>query len=303
MKLWLEGTDVEPRLETFLAVCREMNYTRAAEALHITQPAVSHQIRALETEYGAPLFLFEGKKIRLSPAGQLLRESAIAQRHDEEVLRRRMQATVSGRKLLRLGATRTIGDYAMADVLAAHVRCHPQTELHLMVDNTAVLLEQLDKGRLECALIEGMFDTATYDSACLRTEPFVPVCAARHVFVREPQTLADMLPQRLLLRERGSGTRMLLETALSAERLRLRDFALITQLGSMKVILSWLEQDMGVSFLYRVAARPLIDNGTLRELSLAGFPVMHDFALVWPRGSQNAEEYRALCRQWRDAEE
>ena len=78
------------RVYTFLAVCEYMNYTRAAEALHITQPAVSQHIRYLENMYQVKLFLAEGKRIHLSPAGERLLHAAITLKNDEVFLRKQM---------------------------------------------------------------------------------------------------------------------------------------------------------------------------------------------------------------------
>lgn len=294
---------MEFHLVTFLAVCQEMNFTRAAEALHITQPAVSHHIRWLEQEYGAPLLAFEGKRMWLTPAGVLLRDAATAMKTDEDVLRRRIRAERDGVTLLRLGATRTIGELGIAGTLAGYLRQNPETELQLEVDNTNHLLTALQEGRLQCALIEGYFDARRFDSARYCQEEYVAVCAARHAFAVPPRTLRDLTGERLLLREPGSGTREILENLLRREDLQFQDFARVTQIGAMQVILELLEQDMGVSFLYRMAAQQLLDRGTLREIPLEGLPVQHDFALVWERGSRYAPEYQMLCRELQAAAE
>lgn len=292
---------MEFHLVTFLAVCQEMNFTRAAESLHITQPAVSHHIRWLEQEYGAPLFLFEGKRMRLTAAGILLRDAAVAMKNDEDVLRRRIRADRAGTVLLRLGATRTIGELGIAGMLAAYLRRQPETELQLEVDNTDRLLTAIQEGRLQCALIEGYFDSRRFDAVRYRREEYVAVCAAGHPFAKEPRLLRDLLGERLLVREPGSGTREILENLLRGENLRCSDFARVTQIGAMQVILELLEQDVGISFLYRMAAGGRLERGTLREIPLRDLPVQHDFALVWERGSHYAPEYRALCRDFQEA--
>ncbi len=84
------------RILTFLTVCETMHFTRAAELLHITQPAVSHQIHALEEQYGAALFSYEGKKLLLTDAGKLLRETALTMRHDADLLKARIKHLCDG---------------------------------------------------------------------------------------------------------------------------------------------------------------------------------------------------------------
>lgn len=291
---------MEFHLVTFLMVCQEMNFTKAAELLHITQPAVSHHIRWLEQEYGAPLFHYEGRRMWLTPAGVLLRDAAVTMKNDEDVLRRRIRAESAGTAMVRLGATRTIGELGIAGTLAEYLRRYPETELQLEVDNTNHLLAALQEGRLQCALIEGYYDPLRFDAAQYCREEYVAVCAAGHRFARQPRVLRDLLKERLLLREPGSGTREILENLLRREALRFSDFSRVTQIGAMQVILELLTQDIGVSFLYRMAARRLLAEGKLREIPLEGLPVQHDFTLVWERGSRYAAEYQTLCRNLRE---
>ena len=105
------------RVYTFLAVCEYMNYTRAAEALHITQPAVSQHIRYLENMYQVKLFLAEGKKIHLSPAGERLLHAATTLKNDEVFLRKQMFEGAGKGLSLRFGTTRTIAvSYTHLDV-------------------------------------------------------------------------------------------------------------------------------------------------------------------------------------------
>ena len=98
-------------------------------------------------------------------------------------------------------------------------------------------------------IVEGYYDDVDFDSMVFRTEPFVPVCAAGHVFARKPVRLRDLLEEHLLIREPGSGTRDILEKNLDIKNIRLSDFALITEIGSMHVILQLLEKDAGITFL------------------------------------------------------
>ena len=96
------------RMDTFLAVCQYMNYTRAAEALNITQPAVSQHIRWLEEQYEAPLFTYANKRLSLTREGELLRSMALTVKHDEQMLRRRIHDPGPGAHRLVFGVTPTV---------------------------------------------------------------------------------------------------------------------------------------------------------------------------------------------------
>ena len=95
------------RIDTFLAVCRSMNFTRAAEELHITQPAVSQHIRYLEKSYGVKLFDYQGKRLSLTTAGEALFSAAVTMKHDDLFLKKQLPMLGRGQKNLVLGATLT----------------------------------------------------------------------------------------------------------------------------------------------------------------------------------------------------
>ena len=102
---------MDPKLETFLTLCRTMNYRRAAERLNLTQPAVTKQIQALEALYGVKLFDYDGRRLRKTAQGGILEEYAIGQRAREEDMIRALQSRPKA--IYRIGATKSIGDYIL----------------------------------------------------------------------------------------------------------------------------------------------------------------------------------------------
>ena len=126
------------RVETFLAVCQTENFTRAAQLLHITQPAVSQHIHALEEQYGAKLFRYEGKQLFLTPAGRLLQQTAATMRHDARHLEEEIRQ-LSARREIHFGATLTIGEYLMPGVLCRLLEREPDLQLRMTAANTAEL--------------------------------------------------------------------------------------------------------------------------------------------------------------------
>ena len=154
------------RVYTFLAVCEYMNYTRAAEALHITQPAVSQHIRYLENMYQVKLFLAEGKKIHLSPAGERLLHAATTLKNDEVFLRKQMFEGAGKGLSLRFGTTRTIGESVISTPLARYIHSHPKDRISVVINNTDELLHKLVSGEIQFALVE---DRAFHTCMCCRS--------------------------------------------------------------------------------------------------------------------------------------
>lgn len=136
------------RLDTFLEVCRWMNFTKAAQALHITQPAVSQHIRYLEQLYGVRLFDYQGKRPVLTEAGQTLLSAATTMKHDTLVLQERMQTLGKGHRSLLFGVTLTIGDFVAPVPLAHYLRQNPEADVRLSVANTHELLRALTREKL-----------------------------------------------------------------------------------------------------------------------------------------------------------
>lgn len=145
------------RMETFVTVCKYMNYTKAANALHITQPAVSQHMRHIEEEYGVKLFEFQGKKLFLTKDGRALLNMAVTWQHDDQALRRKFQENAAGQRHLIFGVTLTIGEYVIGDYLAGYMKKHPHTQIRLTIANTEGLLKKLDEGEIDFAVVEGYF--------------------------------------------------------------------------------------------------------------------------------------------------
>ena len=282
------------RVDTFLAVCRCMSFTRAAAALHITQPAVSQHIRALEAQYGVRFFSFEGKKLTLTDAGRLFLRTATTMRHDAQHLRDALGSLSGGGRRLVFGATLTIGEYVMPAPLARLLAAEPNVSLRMIVANTAELLRGLDRGDIDFAIVEGFFEKSEYDSLPYLAERYVAVCAPGYRFRQPVHALEDLLGERLLTREPGSGTREILERRLREHNLTVRDFRAVTEIGSLNAIKALVRMGQGVAFLYEPTVRAELESGALREIALSGFPVLHDFTFLWRKSSVFAQTYREI---------
>lgn len=285
---------LDPRVETFLTVCRYMNFTHAAEALHITQPAVSQHIHYLESEYHTKFFHYSGKALSLTPAGELFLRTATTMRHDEQHLKLRLNGlSVKWQKII-FGATLTVGEYIMPSPLAGLMKKFPEAEIRMVTENTSELLAKLDNGMIDFAIIEGFFEKKEYDSLPFLTEDYVAVCAPGYSFSKPVHSLEDLLSERLLTREPGSGTRELLERHLKERNLTIHDFSSVTEIGNLNVIKSLISRGLGIAFLYEPTVRKELSEGTLCQIPLSDFHVTHDFTFLWRKNSVFAEDYRGL---------
>jgi DNA-binding transcriptional LysR family regulator len=288
------------KIDTFLAVCRHMNFTKAAKTLNITQPAVSQHIHYLEDYYGVKLFAYEGKKMRLTDAGKILYQAAITIKHDDIYLKERIIALKTRKNKMIFGATLTIGEFVMAKHIKSYLDLHPDTQIRMLIGNTSELLEKLCLGEIDFALVEGNFDKKDYDYLVYSQERYIAVCSKEYIFESEPERLKDLLSERIVVRESGSGTRRILEKYLEARNLGIEDFRCAVEIGGMNAIKSLVEYGCGITFLYEAAVKKELENGTLREIKLKDFQVFHDFAFIWNKGSVFSENYRKICEMLTD---
>ncbi len=266
---------LDPRWNTFLVLCETMNYTRAAERLCLTQPAVTHHIHYLEDHYGCRLFSYEGKVLRLTEAGLKLREYTRSLAYNSQKVEEAMaeSAPVS----LRVGASKTIGEFVIAPKVERFLRSHPEGSFSLLVDNTQVLLRALEAGQLDFVLVEGFFERNRYDTKLYRRESFFGVCPPEHRFAGRTVALEELERERILIREPGSGTRAIFEDALRRQNRTLMSFPNVVTISDFTTLKSLVLDGLGVSFLYAPVVERELKQGRLARFDLAGSPMSGAF--------------------------
>lgn len=290
------------RIDTFLEVCKWSNYTKAAKALCITQPAVSQHIAFLEKEYGAKLFTYEGKKLTLTDAGEMLYHASATMKHDAFHIKEQMKQYDKKEKLLKLGATMTIGEFDLPDRLTAYLNAHPEYLCRMHISNTADLLEQMNRGEIDFAFVEGYFEKEEYDFFSYSHENYIAVAQKTYVFQKKPDCLQSLFSEPLILREKGSGTREILERALQLRNLTVDDFAGHMEVNNINVIKHFTMAGKGITFLYEKAVEKELQEGSLIKLPLEDFQLAHDFYFVWRKNSVFSGYYKNLFQELMEKE-
>jgi DNA-binding transcriptional LysR family regulator len=291
------------QLRIFKNVVEHRSFTRAAEALSLTQPAVTHQMQALSRAVGEPL-LHPGRRAPdLTAAGLALYERVgriLAMVGDAEEAIEDLAGLRAGK--VHVAGDTTVGTYVLPDALAAFGRGHPGVALRLDVVNRAGVRELLLTGGADIGVVG-----ALWEDDLLEAEPFLDnslmcFCAPTHPLVdREPLRPADLLEGPLLLRERGSGTRE------SAERI-LRSAGVepvaAMEMASNGALKRAVAGGLGVTVLSTSAVRLELQLGLLRPLWVDGFPVRRMWHVTWARNrilSPAAGAFKAFLhsREWR----
>jgi DNA-binding transcriptional LysR family regulator len=268
------------RLETFRVVATLGKISLAARALFLSQPAVTAQIRQLEEECGAALFLRTAKGVTLNDRGRELLAYAqrLRQVLDEADAAVQTGAPNSGGELV-LAASTTIASYVLPPLLVAFCRSLPGTSVRLDVGNTEQVLEEVKAGRVPLGLVEGHPRAAGVRLTPFLADELVPTLGAEGAQVKR---LADLEKIPIVWREPGSGTRAVIERALrkagSKRRYRRGDL----QLASTEAIKTAVALGAGLGFLSRVSMRRELHGGQLRTVSLPGLRIPRAFSWVLP---------------------
>lgn len=276
------------RLRVFREVANQASFRRAAEALYITQPAVTQQIKALEEELGSRLFDRNGGKVRLTAAGEVLLRRAV---EAESTLSRAIQeiGTLEGevRGALRVAASTTIAQYVLPRLLAEFARRHPAVRLELESANTQRVVEAVASGHAPVGLIEGPAHRQELQVERWLEDELVLVVPSGHEWDGQEISVNTLGSAKLLVRERGSGTREVLEQAFKRVDARVPRMQIAMELSSTEAILACVEAGLGVGFASRFALERQRALGTLAVVRVKGLRVTREFSMVHQRGPKS----------------
>jgi DNA-binding transcriptional LysR family regulator len=283
------------RLRVFRAVAEEMSFRKAAEVLHLSQPAVSQQIRALEEEAGARLFDRaggdgRGSQIALTEAGRVLLGFAVkaaATMVEAQQALAALNDKVAGP--LRLGASTTVAQYVLPRVLGAFLRQYPQVKLSLVSGNTERIVEAVVAEKITLGIIEGPAMRREVKTERMVTDEMVLIVSPNHAWAARKGgaiAAAELAKAPLLLRERGSGSRRVVERALKRVGLPLRSLAVAMELDSTEAIISGVEAELGVGFVSQWAVQKVLRLGTVRVVAVEGVEILRDFSFVRLAGAE-----------------
>ncbi|KVC22025.1 LysR family transcriptional regulator [Burkholderia pseudomultivorans] len=273
------------QLITFAAVAEHLNISHAAVALHLSQPAVSGQLRLLQDEFGEPLYQRDGRGIRLTPVGAQLAQYAKAQR-DTFAQARAFRDAVRGLEAgtLRIGASTTPASYLLPYLIAAFQPRAPRVAIQTMSGNTADVVAALPS--LDIAMIEGPPGEALPPGTAVhawREDEIVAIVPAAHPLAAPEHasgvTLAALAAHPLVLREEGSAVRQLVERAFAQQTAPMR---VAFEIAGVEAVKEAVRAGMGVGFVSAMSLRH--EDAALVSRSLAPAPLTRHFSILVPHG-------------------
>ncbi len=276
------------RLKVFRAVAKNLSFRRAAEELYLSQPAVSLQVKTLEEEVGLRLFERSGSQIALTAAGETLlayvaRLEALAAEAEGSLATFRGQA--QGR--LAIGASLTIAQYVLPRLLGPFLQQNPHLEVAVTTHNTELVIEDVVERTIAIGLIEGPARRRDVTLEPVLEDELVVIAPPGHAWAGQREIDVEQLrPAPLLLREQGSGTRLVAELALRKLGIRPRDLRVLLEFDTSEAIKSGVEAGLGIGIVSRWTIRKELELGTLRTVAVRGLRMERNFSVVYKAGPE-----------------
>ncbi len=275
------------KLKVFCTVADTKSFSKASEIIHLTQPAVSLQIQALEELYETKLFDRSSSTVSLTPAGEILYKYAkeiLALYSAAEKNIGELTGLVKGS--ISVGASTTIANHLLPTVIADFRKTHPKIKIHLAVGNTKRIVEFLNSGNIDIGLVEGDVARQKLVVEKLISDELVVIVPPLHPWAKKKEvSIYDVTKEPFILREEGSGTRQIIEKYLNKHGISTHDMKTSMMLGSTEAIKEAVECGIGISIMSRWAARKESKYGSLKLLSLREGRFLRDFSLIFHKNA------------------
>lgn len=275
------------QLRTFIAVVERGSFSAAAKHLNISQPAVTMQVQALESDLGATLLDRRYRRIDLTEAGKTLLPHAqrvieqLALAKDEIAA---LSGEVTGR--LAIAASTTPGVYVIPRLLGGFLERYPEVGATISVHDTAEVVEAVETGAAQIGVTGATVRTARVSFEEVGADQIIAIAPAAHPLADATGLgMGDLAEATWIFRERGSGTRQIAEKFLFEHDLDVHELRVAVELGTGEAIVSAVEGGLGVAMLSRYVAEKALAAGTVKEIDVQGLPQSRPFYVVLPKAT------------------
>lgn len=258
------------RLQVFHTVARLLSFTKAAEALHMTQPAVTFQVRQLEEYFNTRLFDRTHNRITLTEVGEKVYEYAekiFEQYALMENTVKEMTGDING--VLMIGASTTIAEYMLPILLGDFKLKYPEVRIRLRVSNTDEIVSMVESNTIDLGVVEAPVANKSLVVTLCRMDQLVAIVPPNHPLAQVQEvSVKELVSYPYISREEGSGTREVINEYFNQANLSFYDLNIVMELGSPEAIKGAVASGMGVSILSRAAIQKDLQLGLLKEVRL-----------------------------------
>lgn len=293
---------LDPKLETLIAVEEEKNITKAAARLALTQPAVSHQIRLLEKELGAELFVRRKGETVPTEKGEI----AVTYARRFAAMYKKMLGEIASvekhMRKIRIGITHTAESNIVTEILGRFSAKNGNVSLTVITDNIKNLYTMIKNYELDFAIVEGKVYDPDLSALMLDTDHLVCVTAPTHPLAGKTViTLKELKKQKMILRLPASATRMLFESTLESIGESADDFNVILEVDSIAAIKDLVRKELGVSILPQSTCRNELRRGKLAVLPIENLSMVRETNIVYSRNFMNTDILEDMVQTYREA--
>lgn len=284
------------RLQVFITAARTLSFTRTAERLCISQPAVSRHIGELESRYKVQLFERRGSRLELTPSGRTMLEAAERIMDDYRRLQYEMSlCTCQTAGELRLGASTTIAQYLLPPILAKFTARFPEVRVSVLSGNSGQIEQALEEYTVDLGLVESVSRRQGLHYGFFSPDELVLVAGTDGKYARtESLTLPELCAVPLVLRENGSGTLEVIAAALAAAGIRIPQLQVVMRLGTTEGIKAFVRNSDAMAIVSVISVVDCLRSGTLRIVDIEGLSLRRDFAFVHAEASPAALAQRFI---------
>ena len=279
---------IDIKLKTFITVAKTKNYTKAAGIINITQPAISQHIKFLEDYYNVALFYQKNRQMELTEEGKILLKYAVEMDRLSKIVKARLDNKSGIIKKYSLGATLTIGGYVLPEIIGEYKKENENLDIILRVENTETIINKLYAGEIDLGVIEGLFDKTKVGHIKLKDDELVLAVSKDHPFARKRSVdLEELLADRLILREKGSGTRMVFEDYLHKAGYGLDEKNIYMEIGDITAIVSLVESNLGCTVISREVLKGPLHDKSIRIIPIKNFRIIREFNFIFLAGNDD----------------
>ena len=279
------------RDSVFISVAENLNITKAAAELNISQPAVTRHIKELEQRYKTNLFERKGNKIYLTKAGEKVYNGfkAIAQQYrDLDFEIGQMQDSISGE--FKIGASSTISQYIIPKVIASFHKRYPKIQIYLMNGNSFEVEKLLLDNQVDVAMVENYSSQTGIRYIDFLNDELIVVTGQNSVYAkRNTITKDDLLKIPLVLREQGSGTLEVIKQVFSQQKINFENLNTLIHMGSTESIKNFLQEFDGLAIVSEKAVQNELYLKTLVKLNVSGFSIVRKLRLAYKQGHKSRQ--------------
>ncbi len=290
---------ISTRHEIFLTVAQHKSFSKASQALYISQPAISNHIKTLEEFYKTKLFDRKGIQIEMTQAGKILFEKVTEVKRIQEQTEFEISTirdVLQAKGELKLGASTTVALYILPKVLSSFNQHYPQINISLLNRNSELVMDALLNQDINLGIIEGRSKLTHVAYQPFLTDKVVAVCSRNSpIAKRKNYQLKEIVAMPLAIRERGSGTLSALKFTLEKHKIKISDLNIKVRLGGTEALKNFLIESDSLGFLPQRSVRKELTYGELTEINFEGLYIERNFYFIERKG-ENSELNKSFIR-------